>query len=191
MKRFAEPFTIAALRGLLAYEPETGVLTHRATGRPALNSRCSGYRHGRLCGHYIRAHRAAFALAYGQWPAAHIDHINGNPSDNRLCNLRLCTNSQNMMNTKARSGFKGVHWGKAANKWVVQIRAHGKVYHIGVFADPIEAAKAYDGAATRLHGDFAVLNFPSEPVENAGCRRSESDGFSAPVPFHSTELARD
>ena len=90
-----------------------------------------------------------------------IDHINGNKSDNRKANLRLCTPRQNMTNQKRRrnntSGYKGVSEIRPGR---FQVSIDNKV--IGWFRDAIEAAKAYDNAAVKLHGEFAVLNFPNE-----------------------------
>lgn len=63
-----------------------------------------------------------------------------------------------------RSGFKGVylHRGKGPNCWYAQIRAHGRKIHVGAFLTPEEAARAYDEAAIKYHGEFARLNFPDE-----------------------------
>lgn len=92
-----------------------------------------------------------------------VDHINGNKLDNRRCNLRLATSSQNQQNRRVgkdnTSGFKGVSWHKKSKKWCAQITVNRKVKHIGIFDDSIEAAKAYDKAAKELHGVFANTNF--------------------------------
>lgn len=91
-----------------------------------------------------------------------IDHINHNKLDNRACNLRLATRTENLYNSVAQknnlSGFKGV---KTSNKghFEARIRHSGKTIYIGGFKDPIEAAKAYDEKAKELHGQFAYLNF--------------------------------
>jgi hypothetical protein len=91
-----------------------------------------------------------------------IDHINGNGLDNRRCNLRLCTTPQNKRNSRLRkdnkSGFKGVSWNKAAQKWVSQITHNGKVIYIGSFDNTVDAAIAYNEAALTLHGEFARIN---------------------------------
>lgn len=91
-----------------------------------------------------------------------IDHINHNKLDNRKCNLRLCTSSQNSRNLPIRkntkSGYKGVSWHKQMNKWRVQIVAKGKVYYLGLFDDKHEAAVAYNEKAAELSGEFAYLN---------------------------------
>lgn len=97
-------------------------------------------------------------------PGMVIDHINGDPWDNRRCNLRECTHTENMRNRKphrgTKSGFKGVRIIDRKCRYAAAITCDGKLHHIGTFADPEEAARAYDEAATRLHGEFARLNFP-------------------------------
>jgi HNH endonuclease/AP2 domain len=88
-----------------------------------------------------------------------VDHINGNPLDNRRNNLRLVTHSQNQKNMSKhkdnKSGYKGVSWHKKAKKWQVHV---GKKGYIGLFTDPKEAAKAYNIAALEHFGEFAKLN---------------------------------
>lgn len=95
-----------------------------------------------------------------------IDHINGNKLDNRSCNLRPCTRSQNKANSRKQSdnttGFKGVVFRKETEKFQAAIRANGIRYHIGTFETPIDAAKAYDKKAIELFGEYAKLNFPLE-----------------------------
>lgn len=95
-----------------------------------------------------------------------VDHINGNTLDNRRCNLRLATVSQNTANRHAvrpsSSPFTGVSWNKQRSMWKAQIEHMGKGQYLGLFADEEDAARAYDAAA-RLHfGEFAKLNFPQE-----------------------------
>jgi hypothetical protein len=91
-----------------------------------------------------------------------VDHENRNGLDNRRRNLRICTNQQNSMNTRSRPGtsrFKGVCLDKRLGKWSAQITINGKKKHLGFFLEEWEAARAYDGAAKDLFGNFANLNF--------------------------------
>lgn len=103
-----------------------------------------------------------------------IDHINGNPLDNRKCNLRFCTPSQNGFNKppervgkkKIHShGFKGIIRNNKKNlkkPWVALLQAGGKQFYSKYFSTPEEAAKAYDKLAKKHHGEFARLNFPEK-----------------------------
>ena len=93
------------------------------------------------------------------------DHINYDGMDNRRANLRAETHSQNMCHRRKCSGatqskYKGIHWRKDLRKWIAQIRFEKKLIHLGCFRDEIKAAKAYDRAAIKYHGEFACLNFP-------------------------------
>lgn len=90
------------------------------------------------------------------------DHINNNPIDNRLENLRLCSHQQNQMNklSCARSvvPFKGVSMASGGIKYVAKICANGKHYYLGRYTNARDAALSYDDAARRLHGEFACTN---------------------------------
>ncbi len=92
-----------------------------------------------------------------------IDHRNHNSLDNRRCNLRICTRSQNMGNTRGckhhSSKFKGVSWNKENKNWRAIIGFNYKQINIGSFAIEADAAKAYDRKAKELFGEFANLNF--------------------------------
>jgi hypothetical protein len=91
-----------------------------------------------------------------------IDHINRNGLDNREANIRPATVAQNAWNSRKRnphSKYKGIWFAKDKQKFRACITANGKRHHLGYFADEISAAKAYDEAAKKYHGEFAVLNF--------------------------------
>jgi hypothetical protein len=93
-----------------------------------------------------------------------VDHIDHNGLNNRRENLRVCTFAENCRNLRSSrhktSKYKGVHWRKRCKKWAAQITCENKSYHLGYFTDELAAAKAYDKAAKKYHGDFASLNFP-------------------------------
>jgi len=93
-----------------------------------------------------------------------VDHKNGISLENRRANLRLATHAQNMYNkaktkSKTSSRFIGVCFVKAVNKWEAKIYYQGKKIWLGYFDNEIDAAKAYDAAARKYHGEFARLNF--------------------------------
>lgn len=92
-----------------------------------------------------------------------VDHINGNGLDNQRNNLRLATHAENMRNSHLpinnTSGYKGVSWRKIDRKWGVHIGVNNKVICLGGFDDLEEAARVYDEAAKKYHGEFAKLNF--------------------------------
>lgn len=92
-----------------------------------------------------------------------VDHINGNRLDNRKANLRLCNRSENMRNRGPNRGrkYKGVYRA-SKNRFRALICVNHKLMHVGTFSSEEEAAKAYDEAAIKLHGEFVCLNFPDE-----------------------------
>lgn len=103
------------------------------------------------------------------WPL--VDHINGNGLDNRRENLRPATRSQNGGNRRkamlATSRFKGVsRYPQDRTRWIANIGVEGQKLYLGIFADELNAALAYDMAARMHFGEYAALNFP-EPGERA------------------------
>lgn len=160
--------TAADVRELLNYDPETGVLRWKAggKGRKRKSNGVAGYFDNRLGYHRVRigehnylGHRIGWLLSYNEWPAMDVDHINGNPSDNRLANLRRATNSQNQQNRRLgsnnTSGYKGVFFNKQCRKWAATIFADGRARHLGLFSTPDQAHVAYVDAAKKFFGEFA------------------------------------
>ena len=103
-------------------------------------------------------HRIVWIMFNGTYPKI-IDHINGDPSDNRIGNLREATNGQNMFNSKIaknnKSGVKGVHFDKHLNKWRAMITVNDKMIDLGCYSDLEEARKVITKARNELHGEFA------------------------------------
>jgi hypothetical protein len=91
-----------------------------------------------------------------------VDHIDGNTLNNQRSNLRLATPGQSQYNRNKqhnnKTGYRGVYFYKAYNKYSVNIWAKGKQYFGGYFTDVIDAAKKYNELAKKHHGEFANLN---------------------------------
>lgn len=88
-----------------------------------------------------------------------VDHINHNGLDNRRCNLRICTHSENLANRTNKEKLKGVYFRPKKNAWVSSIKINNKYVYLGYFKNKIEAAMAYDKKAKEIFGNFASLNF--------------------------------
>jgi hypothetical protein len=103
-------------------------------------------------------HRLIFLMFYGYLPNC-IDHIDNNPSNNKIENLRLATLSENQYNAKVRkdnkSGVKGVNWHKNVKKWCVQLVINGKTKHFGSYHDIQIAKFIAETMRYKYHGAFA------------------------------------
>lgn len=155
--------TAATLRERLNYDPDTGKFTWRVAvynglpkpGTEAGSLDARGYVVCKIEGRRCQAHRLAWLYMYGEWPKQQIDHINRDPADNRIANLREASakeNHQNMAPTvKNKSGFIGVSWNARQRKWLAHIKTDGKTKHLGCFDDPAEAGAAYWAAKPKYH----------------------------------------
>lgn len=156
---------IAELRKHFTYESESGVVRKVTPGTksPFGNTCAKGYIRFKVANQSFAAHRIAWALHHGEWPDMAIDHKDRNPSNNRLCNLRLASNASNLHNKGCMpfntSGYKGVGFNKAHGRYVALISVRGLQHWLGTYEDPALAAMAYDRAATYFHGEFAVTNW--------------------------------
>lgn len=105
----------------------------------------------------LRLHR--YLLGLPPEDTREVDHINGNPLDNRRSNLRVCTRAENSRNRRIgrnnTSGYKGVHFRRQRNKWKAAIKINNKERCLGLFATPEMAHEFYCLAADLLHGEFA------------------------------------
>ena len=160
------------LRQCFRYEPETGKLFWRKraaeTFRDSSHGSCAsfniryagyeafaadsknGYKVGRLGGSNYYAHRVIWKMNFGDDPDF-VDHINGDPSDNRINNLRnIATHRINMLNVKRRtdntSGVTGVGRSRRRDKWVAEINVDGRHIYLGAFSALEDAAAARKAA---------------------------------------------
>jgi len=161
-----EEETWAAIAEWTGYSVSTcGNVRHDDTGRLLKGklSRPNGYRLVRVHGVDRRVHRlVAIAFIANPDGLKEVDHINHVRTDNRVCNLRWASTSQNQMNRKKSWGsskFKGVSFDRRKRKWGADLKKDGKKRRMGYFESEEEAAKAYDEKARELFGDFAWLNF--------------------------------
>ena len=158
---------IEKLRTHISYDPSTGIMTWKKvlSNRGVVGAECGsnvdskGYK--RVCfeGKQYRAHRVVWAMHYGEIPSFQIDHINGDRSDNRICNLRLASNQENSFNTRIKknntSGYTGVTWSQNAKKRMAQIMVNNKHIYLGTFADKNVAVQTRSKATKEYFGVFA------------------------------------
>lgn len=157
-------------RQLLRYEPETGKLFWRErpteffiderswkiwntknAGKEALTASSRGYRVGMVRGFMMKAHRVAWAIHYGIWPEV-IDHINGNPADNRIVNLRSVTQQGNLCNQRRRSDNTSSRTGVYPDKggWTAEIKLGAKKRYLGRHDTLAAAIEARDRAEKEM-----------------------------------------
>lgn len=126
---------------------------------PAGSIDANGYVGVGFRGRIYKAHRIAWLLVTGAWPASELDHINMCRRDNRWSNLRLATRSQNQRNSRRyknnTSGHKGVSWHPQHKQWYATIQINNKVVFLGLFTNKKKAGNAYRAAAKKYHGEFA------------------------------------
>jgi hypothetical protein len=152
-----------SLKDLLSYDPTTGLFTWKKSNstKPVVGT-IAGTRHPHG---YIRinikrkmyyAHRLAWLYVHGAFPTHEIDHVDRDPANNRIDNLRLATHPQNASNAPKRrtnrSGLKGVC--HVRGRWIATISSNGRQMHIGMFDTAAEAHSAYLAAAKKYHREF-------------------------------------
>ena len=159
-------FTADYLRSILEYDQITGSFTWLAltsrrvkVGDVAGWKTSIGYIRINVLGRAYQAHCIAWLHFYGAWPTADIDHIDGNPSNNAIANLRDVSHSVNLQNQQRaqrcnNSGFLGVS--RRGSCWRAQITADGKKRHIGTFNTPELAHAAYLEAKRKLHAGCTI-----------------------------------
>ncbi len=123
-----------------------------------------GYREVGINNKLVRIHRLVAMAFLPEWDESlQVDHIDGNKSNNRLENLRMATNSQNLMayckkRAGASSQFRGVCWDKQAKQWRSYIKDGPKLRHIGLFSAERDAAISYNEKAVELGYFSQALN---------------------------------
>jgi hypothetical protein len=146
------------VRQLLDYDRETGLFFWRARTGPystRWNARFAGSQAGwvisagyigiKIHDRNFPAHRLAFVIVEGLWPDV-VDHLNGDPGDNRWVNLRNTTSAGNSRNQRRHksnsSGRTGVSWNKVRSRWTAQIKIKGRSINLGMFDDFDSAVEA-------------------------------------------------
>lgn len=156
------------LKAIVLYDKNTGIFTSLVSstrrkfgdilGTPTSN----GYLACMVEGKIYKLHRLAWLYEYAEWPKGDIDHRDGNKTNNRIENLRICDKKQNAHNQKRahfdnKSGYLGVTWHKQAKKWMAQININGKQKTLGLFNCKIEAHEAYLKAKEIYHDGYVKL----------------------------------
>ena len=146
--------TQTELKDLYNYDPDTGILTSKRWGKPVGTRRSDG-----LTTRFGRVHRLIWVwMTNDELGTDVIDHINGDPFDNRWSNLRRCTRAQNQLNRSANSnntsGYKGVTWVERTNLWQAAIGFQGTIYYLGQYESADEAYDVYLEEAERLFGEY-------------------------------------
>lgn len=151
---------------LLMYDPNDGLLYWKISQSPyvkagmragSLNKK-TGYIRIKLDKTMYAAHRLVWKIHKNNDPNHHIDHINGNKSDNRIENLREATNSQNIAagktGRKSKSGKTGVYFRDKIGKYVASFRKDKKSFYLGLFLTLEDAEKAYNSAYKEAFGEY-------------------------------------
>lgn len=139
-----------------------------------------GYAVIRVGGKLFYAHRIAWAIMTGDWPDSQIDHIDGNRLNNRFCNLRVATASENARNhgisRSNTSGVTGVYLDSNRGKWVSEIMINLKKIHLGSFTEFEDAVAARRKAEITHHGSYRPRSpRPSKPrlIKKFGTRTAQ------------------
>lgn len=152
--------SVDLLNQVLDYNVDTGLFVWKIqSGRGRIGSVAgtktfNGYISVHFDGKQYYAHRLAWFFVYGEWPNGRIDHINHNKIDNRIANLRIATQSQNITNMKREiRGVKKLR--DCRDRYSARIWKDYKEIHIGNFGSREEAFEAYKKTSIELFGEFS------------------------------------
>jgi hypothetical protein len=161
MRKSDSTLTQSRLQEVLDYNPETGEFRRKVAtssrakvGAVAGGLNIRGYWQISVDNEQYYAHRLAWLYMTGEWPDKGVDHRNGVITDNRICNLREASNSQNGQNSlysRGCSRYRGVCWNKRKNKWLARIVVNGKQIFLGYFSIEELAAASYQEAQRKFH----------------------------------------
>lgn len=149
------------LKGILYYDENTGEFINKTSrGRSKKGSKAgsikkdSGYITISIDSKGYYAHRLAWLYIYGEIPNGELDHIDGNKTNNRIGNLRLCIHRNNVFNSIKRNTtyYRGVT--KNRSRYRARIQVDGNYIDLGTYNTPEEASMAYEIKAKELHGEF-------------------------------------
>lgn len=142
--------TQCKLKDLFYYNPTTGKFDARLFKPSVDRIDKEGYGVVSIDGNVHNLHRLAFLYMNGEFPSGEVDHINHNRLDNRWCNLRDVSHSDNMKNKSIHknntSGHTGVNWGKKDFRWKASIKVNYQRIHLGSFVEYHEAVNARKNA---------------------------------------------
>lgn len=153
------------VRAIMTYEAGTGLLRWAIKASKYSNIKPGdvfgarkprGYWGGSVLGRSYASHRLVWLHVHGDWPRGEIDHIDGNPGNNRADNLRdVCrvVNAQNQRRAMSTNmaGLIGAHWDGSIGKYRPRIKANGRYQYLGVYSTAEESHQAYVAAKRRLH----------------------------------------
>lgn len=153
---------------LLRYDSETGkffwlISPSRNVKAGDVAGKSSGRSQIKINGVRYLASRLAWLYVHGCWPSKFVDHIDGNPQNNRISNLREASNSENQQNLKKCTaknkscGFLGVTFHKKTGKWQAQIEVNGSAKYLGLHDTPEKAHMVYLEAKARMHPFQTIL----------------------------------
>lgn len=169
------------LREQLDYDPDTGHLYwkrpaqgRRAFPRPVGCLRKDGYILVSIDQRRYFAHRVAYSIFHNVTPDAAIDHINGNPSDNRIANLRLVSFRENLQNKKRHRAGSLPGATRQGDRWFARITVEGKAIHLGTFGSEQEAHEAYCNAQDTLIAE-GLISPRLASVHHTQDRRHENE----------------